>query len=298
MDEEVLKEKIKILFKQKKYKELIYLADQNFPEKLRSPGLINLIGVAKFYKEDVTRKDIQDSLLCFEEAFLRGKGTIHSYNGLINLIKLGIKGSILFSDFVKFLQKASKYYEESEINYESDQNFLANGIELFTFLLDHKKIKQIIKKILNSDLDSKFLNGAAIFGCNYYYDWNQADYLKNSKKNTKLFSNLKIQDLKNIDYKNNKKIKLGFVSCDLEKNHSTIFFLKNTIKFLDKNKFEVSIFSLTKINKIDSSQNELRKLTDHWFDFYENNNQEVAEQIQDEKTNILIDLIGYNECNQ
>ena len=193
------------------------------------------------------------------------------------------------------MQKAVKYYEESEANYGTDKNFLAIGMELFAFLLDHEKLKKIIKKILNSDLDSKFLNGAAIFGCNYYYDWKQIDYLKNSKKNAKLFSNLRIQDLKNINYKNNKKIKLGFVSCDLEKNHSTIFFLKNTIKFLDKNKFEVSIFSLTKINKEDFSQNHLRELPDHWFDFYENDNQEIAEQIQDEKIDILIDIIGFTK---
>ena len=295
MDEEAIKEKIKNLFNQKKYKELIYIAEQNFTKNQRSPGLINLIGVAKFYKEDVTREDIQESLLCFEEAFLKGKGTIHAYNGLLNLIKLGIKASILFSDFSNFLQKATKYYEESEANYERDQSFLANGIELFTFLLDHEKIKKIIKKILNSDIDSKFLNGLAIFGCNYYYDWKQIDYLKNSKKNAKLFSKLNIQDLKNISYKDNIKIKLGFVSCDLEKNHSTIFFLKNTIKYLDKNKFDVSIFSLTQINKDDTSQNQLRELPDHWFDLYENNNQKIADQIQNEKIDILVDLIGFTK---
>ena len=295
MDEEAIKEKIKNLFNQKKYKELIYIAEQNFTKNQRSPGLINLIGVAKFYKEDVTREDIQESLLCFEEAFLKGKGTIHAYNGLLNLIKLGIKASILFSDFSNFLQKATKYYEESEANYERDQSFLANGIELFTFLLDHEKIKKIIKKILNSDIDSKFLNGLAIFGCNYYYDWKQIDYLKNSKKNAKLFSKLNIQDLKNISYKDNIKIKLGFVSCDLEKNHSTIFFLKNTIKYLDKNKFDVSIFSLTQINKHDTSQNQLRELPDHWFDLYENNNQKIADQIQNEKIDILVDLIGFTK---
>ena len=42
MDEKGIKEKIKDLFNQKKYKELIDITEQNFPEKLRSPGLTNL----------------------------------------------------------------------------------------------------------------------------------------------------------------------------------------------------------------------------------------------------------------
>ena len=41
----------------------------------------------------------------FEEAYLKGKGSIHAYNGLLNLIKLGIKASILFSDFQNFYKK-------------------------------------------------------------------------------------------------------------------------------------------------------------------------------------------------
>ena len=65
MDEEAIKDKIKNLFNQK-YKELIYIAEQNFTNS-KDHGLINLIGVAKFYKEDVTREDIQESLLCLRK---------------------------------------------------------------------------------------------------------------------------------------------------------------------------------------------------------------------------------------
>ena len=63
----------------------------------------------------------------------------------------------------------------------------------------------------------------------------------------------------------NKKINIGFVSCDYEKNHSTTFFIKNTIKYLNKNKFKIFIFSLSKENLNDKSQNEIRNLSDEWF---------------------------------
>ena len=45
---------------------------------------------------------------------------------------------------------------------------------------------------------------------------------------------------------NNNIINLGFVSCDLIRNHSVTYFLKNTLKFLDKSKFKIFIFQLIK----------------------------------------------------
>lgn len=298
MHKDIVKEKIKTLFSQKKFDELIDLADKNFPEESRSSGLLNLIGVAKFNKKDLTFKDIQESLLCFEKAFLIGGNSIHKYNGLLNLIQLGIKASILSNKFTKFLHQAAIYYHEVENDFDADNKFFEIGFNLFSFLLDHKKLKQLIKKILNNNIYSKYLNGAAIFGNNYYYDWEQLDYLNFSKKVSKSFSNLKVQNLKSINYKNNEKINLGFVSCDFEKYHSITFFIKDIFKFIDKEKFKIFSFSLSKRNENDECQNTLKSLSDEWFDAYDLNNQELADLIQKERINILIDLMGYTKIER
>ena len=76
--------------------------------------------------------------------------------------------------------------------------------------------------------------------------WSQSDHLNIALKNSKYFSKLQIKDLDQIEYEANNKINLGFISPDFERNHSTTFFLKDTIKHLNKSKFKISIFSITK----------------------------------------------------
>ena len=295
MINEDIKQKIKNLFEQKKYSEVIYITEKYTDPNERPPGLINIVGISKFYKDNLTQKDMSEALSCFEETFIKGKNSVHGLNGLMNLIKLGLKASFVFKDLSKFLHLAATHYTSAEKYFDKNDKFLDVGLDLFSHLLNQKKQKEIIYKILNSDTKSKFLRGRSLFYHNYYYDWSQKYHLKNAKKNLKYFNKLKVTDIKKIDYKNNDKINLGFVSCDFSNNHSTTFFVKDVIKYIDRKKFKIFIFSITKQNINDQSQNELRELSDEWFDLKETNNQLVAEIIQKQKTAILVDLIGYTK---
>ena len=128
---------------------------------------------------------------------------------------------------------------------------------------------------------------------NYFFDSSQKNYFIHAKNNSKNYLKLKVKNINDIEYLNNDKINLGFVSCDLLKNHSTTFFLKDTIKHLDKSKFKIFIFSISKKDYNDISQSELRNLVDEWFDLKDFKNQEIVELIQENKINILFDLMGY-----
>jgi|TARA_B110000003_G_C16618218_1_gene522095 protein O-GlcNAc transferase len=295
MISENIKQKIKNLFDQKKYSEVIYIAEKYTNLKERPPGLINIIGISKFYKDNLTRQDMFEALSCFEQTFIKGQNSVHGLNGLMNLIKLGLKASFVFKDLSKFLHNAAIHYSSAEKYFDKNDQFLDVGLDLFSHLLNIKKQKEIIHKILNSNTNSKFLRGRSLFFHNYFYDWSQKHHLSNAKKNLKYFSKLKVIDIKKIDYENKDKINLGFVSCDFSNNHSTTFFIKDVIKYLDRKKFKISIFSITKKNINDQSQNELRESSDNWFDLKESNNQNVVEIIQKKKIDILVDLIGYTK---
>ena len=295
MISENIKQKIKNLFDQKKYSEVIYIAEKYTNLKERPPGLINIIGISKFYKDNLTRQDMFEALSCFEQTFIKGQNSVHGLNGLMNLIKLGLKASFVFKDLSKFLHNAAIHYLTAEKYFDKNDQFLDVGLDLFSHLLNIKKQKEIIHKILNSNTNSKFLRGRSLFFHNYFYDWSQKHHLSNAKKNLKYFSKLKVIDIKKIDYENKDKINLGFVSCDFSNNHSTTFFIKDVIKYLDRKKFKISIFSITKKNINDQSQNELRESSDNWFDLKESNNQNVVEIIQKKKIDILVDLIGYTK---
>ncbi len=288
-----IKNKIKILFSEKKYENVIELTEKFTLLKERPAGLLNILGISYFLKKKRNEKDIKLALTYFELTYLKDKESIHALNGLKNLIFMGIKASIEYRNLTNFLIKAKNLFIDAEKHFENNDEFLNVGLILFLHLLDIEKQKEIILKILNSPTKSKSLRGQSLFMSNYYYDWSQKDYLKYAEKNSDYYTKLKVKNLNEIKYLHNDKINIGFVSCDLLKNHSVTFFLKDTIKFLDKNNFKIFIFSIARKNTNDPCQNELRNLSDEWFDLNDLSNQKIIELVQEKKINILFDLMGY-----
>ena len=94
------------------------------------------------------------------------------------------------------------------------------------------------------------------------------------------------------------KINIGFVSQDYRYNHPIIFFIKDIIRKLDRTKFKVYLFSFSKKNLEDSSQNELRDEADQWYDLENFNNQKSVELIQKNEIKILVDLMGFTSSNR
>ena len=290
---EEIKKKLKTLFSQEKYEEVIEMSEIHTLPEDRPAGLINMIGISYFLKKNRSENDIKNALLLFELTYLKDKNTIHALNGLKNLILMGIKASIEYKNLSSFLIKAKDHFIDAERYFENNEEFLNVGLELFLHLLDTIKQKELILKILKGKTKSKTLRGQSLFMSNYYYGWSQQDYLDNAKKNSEYYSTLNVKKINEIEYSSNDKINLGFVSCDILKNHSITFFLKDTIKYLDKKRFKINIFSIAKKDLNDLSQSELRSLADEWFDLNDFNNQQIVELIQKKKINILFDLMGY-----
>jgi len=142
------------------------------------------------------------------------------------------------------------------------------------------------------------LRGQATFISNYFYDFSQEKIKSISRKNSEYFSKLKVKNIEKKFRKPDEIINLGFVSCDLGKNHSVTYFLKNTLKNLDKSKFKIFLFSLNKKDENDISQNELRNISSEWFDMQDLTNQKIVEIIQEKNIKILFDLIGYTNSKR
>ena len=70
------------------------------------------------------------------------------------------------------------------------------------------------------------------------------------------------------------------------------------MKYLDRKKFKTFNFSISRKNLNDSSQNELRKLSDEWFDVEDFSNEKIANIVRETKIDILIDLIGFTNTNR
>ena len=88
---------------------------------------------------------------------------------------------------------------------------------------------------------------------------------------TKLFGVKKISEL---NLKENKKIHLGFVSGDFTDQHSIFYFLKDTLKFLDRNIFKIYLFSFNRTqNDYILGQKEIKSVADEFIDLENYNNQ-------------------------
>ena len=140
MIDDEIKNKIKNLFKQNQFSKVLELTEKIGIED-RPAGLENIIGISKYNKKDLTLKDLQDALLCFERAFLKDKNSIHGFNGLLNIIKTGTKTCHVVNRFSEFLHKAVEYYLNIEKDYENNEEFLTAGQKLFSYLLDYEKVK-------------------------------------------------------------------------------------------------------------------------------------------------------------
>ncbi|MDC1014666.1 hypothetical protein OAQ64_02995 [Candidatus Pelagibacter sp.] len=293
-----LKRKIEKFFSEKKYEELIVLTDKYIQYNERPPGLASLIGTCKILKKSRSKEDVLSALGYFEEAYLKGKNSIHAISGISNLISISLLNVYTHKEFLPFILKAEKYYIESEKYFEKNVEFLKAGKELFTYQLNEKKIKDISNKILEIEQQSVVTRSSCLFSNNYFYNWSQKDHHDQAKKNSKYFQVLNVKELNKISYKKNRKIHIGFVSGDFRDNHSITYFIKNTIKYIDKNKFRIFLFSFAKKNKNDQSQNELRKLADEFFDLERLNNQEAINLTQEKNVYILIDVMGFTLTNR
>ncbi len=298
MISEEVKGKIKSLYLEKKHDELVNFIEKSTVAQNRPSALINILAISYHSKKNPTSDDFHQSLNLFEEAYLKEKDTINGLNAIKNLIITGIKICRVSKEFIKYLLKAKDLYLEAESNFNNKEEFLQSGILLFTYLLEKKKLREITNKILKGNIESNDLRGQATFLTNYFFDWSQEYIINISKQNSDYYSKLNVQKINKQINVNNKIINLGFVSCDLIRNHSVIYFLKNTLKFLDKSKFKIFIFSINKKDQNDVSQTELRKIASEWFDLQDLSNQKIVEIIQEKNIEILFDLIGYTNSKR
>jgi len=295
---EFIAKDIQKLFAEKKYDEVIEKSEKLFPIKKMPPFLSNIIGAAKMLKNDRSEEDVRNAINCFELAYFKDKNSIVGFLAVCNCISAITQNLNNYSFLEWEIKRAKNLYLDAEKFHQNKDKFLKSGYDLFVILLDHEKIKQICNNILKLEKKNKSILSNCIFSQLYYHDWDQQKYYELSKLHSKYFNNLEAKDLDQSLFKFNVKINLGFVSNDFKLNHSITYFLKKTFKYLDKNKFNIFLFSLSKRDPEDQSQNELINSVDHWVDLEHLNNQEVVNVIQEKKIGILIDIIGLTKSSR
>ena len=289
--------KIQKLLKEKKYSKIISEIEGLTLEKNRPAYLHNLLGVCRASQKNRTDMDVKYALNDFEAAFYKDSLGPISLDALCSHITLCAEMGRRESDLVNNMIISEKMYLEAEKKFFKNEKYIGYGLDLYKYLLKHKKRISKLEEILSFNDLNKLFGRIYINTQMYLSDWKQNDFEKFQKKFSKIF---KVYNAKNISKVNvnKEKIKIGFLSPDFYKSHSITYFIKNLIKDFKQTKFETHGLSLIKIEEHDETTEVLKDLFDNWSDLGEKTEQETITTIQNLNIEVLVDLAGLWSSNK
>ena len=283
--------KLKKLFQEKRYSEIILNVEGSTTESNRTPALYNLLGICRVSQKARSKRDIEYAFEDFETAFEKDNLGEISLEALCNYIKLCVEMGRKDSELLNNMLTSEKMYLQAEKKFSENDKYLSHGIDLYKYLLKHKEKISVIEKILKSRGLNKSLSSSYITSQMYINNWKQKDFREFQKKFSDIFAVFKSKNLAKIDI-TKEKIKVGFLSPDFRQSHSITYFVQNLIKDLKKTKFLTHGLSLLKIDQHDETTEKFKNLFDNWDDLGDKSDQEIVETIQNLNVDILIDLAG------
>ena len=283
---------INILFSKKKFEEVVLKIRENSHILKNYPDLFNISGVSQILKLNYNKNDVISALNDFENYFLKSKTNNKKIEAVCNFIATCVVNSQKYHEIIAYFEKAKNLFEKCEQQVGYNERLYLSGVDLYKYILDHNKNRKLLIQLIKNKTKSKIAACAYGYMSNYTYDWELKDYFEYSKNFTNFFPKHEAKNIKEINYRENKKIRIGFVSKDFKANHSITWLIKNILLNLDKNKFESFGISLTNDILLKDSSLELKNNFDKWFNFSKLTNKEIISELQNQKIEILIDLMG------
>ena len=280
---EELAAELKSLYREKKFSELIFKINANFSENAPA-SILNLLGAAKLLVA-ISDEEILSARQTFKDAYLKDKSLSEALYNYINL-----------STDVDDMDEALLLGEEYEKNFGYEKKVFHSLARLHRNLGNLRKSYEYYETLINKSDAPKKAWCSFLMTLNYENYISKEDHFNYSKEFVKT---LPIYDLKSQLKKisNDEKIRVGFISPDF-RNHSVAYFLVNTLKNLNKEKYEIYGFSNTKKERYDEFTSSIKAQMYEWNDINDMEDKDVIELIRSKKISILFDLTGYFSDNK
>ena len=287
------------LYLEKKYSEIISEIE-NLDEKQRSSGLLNLLGACKLLRKN--NNDLISANSHFKEAYLKEKTSKNGLEALINFINsvaeiFDKKIDIIDEDQISgFIDEAILYFDNADKFFDFNEKLILAVIRIYKRQNNLEKILFYLKKLIdNKCLSSRVLSSYIYRNC-FIDSWSQKEFFSFSKI---LNSNLPIYSKENLvplNTKKDKKIKLAFLSSDINNYHSITYFLKTVLLNYDKNKFEISL--ILNSNENDHTAEVFKSLCDKSINIKDLNDIDAINNIRQNNYDIVVDLMGVSSSNR
>jgi protein O-GlcNAc transferase len=280
--------KIKKLLLKKNFEEAIVLIESTFSDIEKTSEILNILGVCRLQKKNSSNLDLLSAIENFRDCYLKEKNTNQGIEGLLNFIVSSNKAN-QYDDSVK-------YFKETELTMGYIPKLFHLIVNVYEKLNEIENAIHYLKKIMENDgIENNTLQKYIYFN-SYKNKWSQKDFFENTIKLEEILPQYKVDEI--INTSKNKKIKLAFLSSDLRGNHSVIGFLKTIIENVNKDKFEIILFSNCKINKEDETSSGLKTYFDNWINIEKLNDIEAISIIRKNNINIMVDLMGLSSSNR
>lgn len=275
----------------------------------------NLLGVIFLEKNN-----LDEAIVNFNKCISLKMDFVKAYNNLgivyfkkkqfhksINILQIGIN---LDPNFNKLYYNIAKSYAEIYHYLHA-----VNNIKIFLdkepndsgalFLLGYTLIRsgkileglRYMEKGLAIEPNNKSSFEIIVFNTNYLENINFNKYHNNIQRYKNIF--LKYSK-KNIEFKkkiiNSKKIKIGFISADLNA-HAVSCQISEVLRYLSE-QLDFDLYAYYNSEIDDNITKELKSYFKSWKDIYNLNNTDLFETIKLDNIDILIDLSGHSKGNK
>ena len=229
--------------------------------------------------------DIKNALKNYEKATKIKPNYAEAYNNIGNLLS----GITRFDESLLNFKKAISV----KPTYEKSYNNLGN---LLNDLGKYDEASEAYRKAIQLKPNYPKAYSNLLFNINYKINYNHKLYLAeaqkfqlNCKKKLNKFS------LKYQYEKSPQKLTVGLVSADFG-NHPGGYFTLSTLRELRKKNFNLISYSTT--NRKDDFSSYFRPLFSKWNSIEQKNDEEVVQQILNDKVHILLDVQGHSSKNR
>ena len=287
LDQDLAKKFVNFLDK-KQYERLQFEAEMLGDVENQHPLIMFYYASSIYLKDTSKKKDLLYASLLFKKVHLANRDHLQS---LYNMIAVSFKTKV-FKDVMPLTLQA----------YEKNKNDpkLIEGLARLHFYLGNRsdsiKFFKTLYKIKPEKIEGRF---PFVSSLNYSSGVSQEEYMKECLNFASLVEKkLKVDDDKfEFTNKKNKKIKLAFLSADF-KTHSVSHFLKDLLKKIDRNSFELVLISNLDIIDQDDLSQTLKTLSDEWYDIATYTDENLTTFLRSLKLDILIDLSGFTYGNR
>ena len=294
-DNKKIRARLKNFFEKKNYQKIIFEIENICKEDERDSFLYNLYGICKTLNPNREKKDLYVALSNFKAGYLKEKKSLDGLNSLENFINVSIELE-KYADAYNFFLESVNFYEELDRENFYDEKIVGAVSKIYKRLLNIKKRVETLKKTIDKKTQNKSFWCSYIYNNNFSYNWKQIDYFNFTKKFRNFSEKYEVNKKDNIKF-NFEKIRIGFLCSNTNPKHSINYFLEDLLKNLDLKNIDTYFYSLADAKYEKEFNINIKKYIKKWINISELNLESAIKVIQENKINILVDLMGFTGPN-